>query len=78
MAVWQHNHREEEHQELEALVRKENASVREKMDAVICTSKLNLFFHTLPKGQVINLQDIPHEFWPCMPKNFIEEPKSIR
>jgi hypothetical protein len=48
------------------------------MDAVICTSKLNLFFQTLPKGQVMSWQDIPDEYWPCMPKNFIEQKKSIR
>jgi hypothetical protein len=78
MGVWQHEQREEEHRVLEGLVRAENESVRLKMDAVICTTKLNLFFQTLPKGQVIRWQDIPQEYWACMPKNFIEEQKSIR
>jgi len=78
MGIWEHDSRKEEHRILEALVRNENESVRKRMDSVICTSKLNLFFQTLPKGQVINWQDIPDEYWSCMPKNFVEERKSIR
>lgn len=77
-AVWEHQNRKEEHEMLESLVRTENESIRQKMDSMICTSKLNLFFQTLPKGQVISWQDIPNEYWPCMPKNFVEERKSIR
>jgi hypothetical protein len=78
MGIWEHDNRKEEHRIIDTLVRQENASVRAKMDQVICTSKLNLFFQTLPKGQVINWQDIPDEYWACMPKNFVEERKSIR
>jgi hypothetical protein len=78
MGIWEHDNRKEEHRVLEALVRAENEAVRVRMDAVICTTKLNLFFQTLPKGQVIRWQDIPSEYWSCMPKNFIEEQKSIR
>ena len=78
MGIWEHDSRKEEHRIIEGLVRAENESVRQRMDAVICTSKLNLFFQTLPKGQPMSWQDIPSEFWPCMPKNFIEERKSLR
>jgi len=78
IAIWEHDNRQEEHQILETLIRTENESVRAKMDQVICTSKLNLFSQTLPKGQAIGWQDIPQEFWPCMPKNFIDERKTIR
>lgn len=78
IAVWEHQNRKEEHEVLKNLVHQENDLVRQRMDAVICTSKLNLFFQTLPKGQVMSWQDIPDEYWPCMPKNFIEQKKSIR
>lgn len=78
MGIWEHANRKEEHRALESLIRVENESVRIKMDAVICTSKLNLFSQTLPKGQAIGWQDIPQEYWSCMPKNFIDERKSIR
>jgi hypothetical protein len=78
MGIWEHDNRQEEHAALQALIRSESESVRAKMDAIICTSKLNLFSQTLPKGQAIGWQDIPQEYWPCMPKNFIDERKTIR
>jgi len=78
MGIWEHNKREEEHRILESLIRAENESVRVKMDTLICTSKLNLFAQTLQKGQAVTWQDIPQEYWPCMPKRFIEEGKRIR
>jgi len=77
MGVWEHDTRKEEHRILEVLIRDENESLKEKMDLVICTGKLNLFALTLPKGQPIGWQDIPQEFWPCMPKNLIGQQKSI-
>jgi len=78
MGIWEHENRNEEYRALDTLIRAENESVRIKMDAIICTSKLNLFSQTLPKGQIITWQDIPQEYWPCMPKNFIDERKTIR
>jgi len=78
MGVWEHDSRKEEHRILESLIRAENESVRAKMDTLICTTKLNLFAQTLPKGQSISWQDIPREFWPCMPKSFIEDQKRLR
>jgi hypothetical protein len=53
MGIWEHDNRKEEHQALESLIRAENEPVRVKMDMLICTSKLNLFSQTLPKGQPI-------------------------
>jgi hypothetical protein len=78
MGIWEHDNRKEEHEAIQSLIRAENESVRIKMDMIICTGKLNLFAQTLPKGQAINWRDIPQELWACMPKNFIDEPKSIR
>jgi hypothetical protein len=76
MGIWEHENRQDEHRIVESLIRAENESVRQKMDVVICTGKLNLFFQTLPKGQPIKWQDIPNELWACMPKNLIDERKS--
>ena len=78
VAAWEHKKRDEEHAQISALVKAEIASVRLKMDAVICTGKLNLFFQTLPKGQTITWHDIPSDYWPCMPGNLIEERKTIK
>jgi hypothetical protein len=78
MGIWEHDNRKEEHEAIQALIRAENESVRIKMDTIICTGKLNLFAQTLPKGQAISWRDIPQELWICMPKNFIEERKTIR
>ena len=78
IAIYEHENRKEEHHVIEALVRAENESVRQRMDAVICTTKLNLFFQTLPKGQPIVWRDIPAEYWGCMPKTLIDERKTIQ
>ncbi len=78
IAIWEHHNRQVEHQVIEGIIRTENESVRQRMDAVICTTKLNLFLQTLPKGQPIVWQDIPAELWPCTPKTFIEERKTLK
>lgn len=78
MGVWEHDARKDEHHRVESLIRAENESVRQKMDQVICTGKLNLYFQTLPKGQQISWQDIPSELWACMPRNIIDERKSLK
>lgn len=78
IAIWEHRERAEEHQRMFALIRAENESVRQKMDNVICTTKLNLFFQTLPKGEPIVWQNIPAEYWACLPKTLIDERKSIQ
>jgi hypothetical protein len=42
------------------------------MEALICTNRLNLFFQTMPKGKEIAWQDVPQEYWPCMPKTLLD------
>jgi hypothetical protein len=68
VAAWEHDHRHQEHEALEALIRAENESVRLRLDSAICTGRLNLLAQTLPKGR---------ELWPCMPRNFIEDRRSL-
>jgi hypothetical protein len=78
MGVWEHNQRSEEHNNITITVRNESASLKTKMEEVICTSRLNLLAQTLPKGQAIMWQDIPRELWPCMPRNFIDEGRTLK
>jgi hypothetical protein len=72
IALYEHWQRRVEHGELDELVRAENAATRVKMDAIICTNRLNLYFQTIPKGDEISFQKIPNEFWECMPKNLLD------
>jgi hypothetical protein len=72
IALWEHYQRRIEHESMSELVREENASTRVKMDSLICTNRLNLFFQTLPKGREISWQDVPQEYWSCLPKNLLD------
>jgi hypothetical protein len=72
IALWEHYQRRIEHENMTQLVREENALTRVKMDSLICTNRLNLFFQTMPKGKEIAWQDVPQEYWPCMPKNLLD------
>ncbi len=82
VAAWEHRNRREEHEHIEETIHQDMKLIREQaqanIDALVCTSKLNLFFQTLPKGSTITWQDIPNEYWPCMPKNLIEERKTVK
>lgn len=72
IALYEHMQRRIEHGEIDDLVRSENAITRIKMEALICTNRLNLYFQTIPKGDEISFQKIPQEFWECMPKNLLD------
>jgi hypothetical protein len=79
IAVWEHANRRQEHEIIIVRIRTEMELIRqqanENINALVCTSKLNLFFQTQPKGTQVTWQDIPSEYWPCMPKNLIDERK---
>ncbi len=79
IALWEHGLRQEEHKEIQQTIRSEMELIRrqaqENIDALVCTSKLNLFFQTVQKGQSIGWKDIPSEYWPCMPRNLVDERK---
>jgi sensor domain CHASE-containing protein len=79
VAVWEHRARREEHEHIEQVIHADMELIRQQaqanIEALVCTSKLNLFFQTLPKGKEISWQDIPNEYWPCMPKNLVGESK---
>jgi hypothetical protein len=72
VALWKNYEQHIEHLNLTQLVRDENALTRVKMEALICTNRLNLFFQTMPKGKEIAWQDVPQEYWPCMPKTLLD------
>jgi sensor domain CHASE-containing protein len=79
MGVWEHRNRQEEHQHIEDVVHADMEAIRAQqqanVNAIVCTSRLNLFFQTLPKGRDISWSDIPSEYWPCMPRNLVGERK---
>jgi sensor domain CHASE-containing protein len=76
VAVWEHRARREEHMHIEEVIHADMEAIRAQQEAnvnaIVCTSRLNLFFQTLPKGRDITWNDIPAEYWPCMPKNLVE------
>ena len=72
IALWEHYLRRVEHDNMSELVRVENEATRVKMESLVCTNRLNLFFQTLPKGKEITWQDVPQEYWSCIPKNLID------
>ncbi len=79
IAIWEHAMRQKEHEIIETHIRSEMELIRkqqqENIAALVCSSKLNLFFQTIPKGKELNWSDIPSEYWGCMPRNLIDERK---
>lgn len=82
IAVYEHGQRQAEHERIEQVIHTDMELIRrqaqENIAALVCTSKLNLFFQTLPKGRQISWADIPAEYWPCLPRNLVEEQKTIK
>jgi hypothetical protein len=72
IALWEHYQRRIEHEDIAELIRTENKLTRTQMESLICTNRLNLFFQTLPKGKELTWQDVPQEYWVCIPRNLIE------
>ena len=70
---WEHEKREQEHAQIEALINQNMKWILEQQQIGICTSKLSLFIQTMPKGITITWQDIPADYWPCMPKNLTDK-----
>ena len=74
---WEHERRSEEHARMENIIHAEMTETRrefkQSIDVLICTAKLNLFFRSLPPGHVITWQDVPSEYWSCMPPNLIDK-----
>ena len=76
---WEHDRRSTEHKQIIDTIHTEMELTRktneQNLDVLICTAKLNLFFRALPQGQHVTWQDVPSEYWSCMPKNLIDERK---
>lgn len=66
VTIWENGNRKDEHERLEQVIHGE-------IQQLVCVSKLNLFFQTQTKSTPLSWQDIPSEYWPCMPKNLIDE-----
>jgi ABC-type spermidine/putrescine transport system permease subunit II len=72
IAVWEHKQRSNEHEEIAHIIQIE-------MQQLVCTSKLNVFVAMQPKDMRLTLQDIPSEYWLCMPRSLLPEPnKTVR
>ncbi len=68
-AIWEHRQRSAEHEEIAHVIRLE-------MQQLVCTSKLNVFIQMQPKDHMLTLQNIPSEYWLCMPRTLmLEKPK---
>ncbi len=69
MGAWEHGKRSAEHEEIAHVIRLE-------MQQLVCTSKLNVFIQMQPKEHMLTLQNIPSEYWLCMPRTLmLEKPK---
>lgn len=66
MGAWEHGKRSAEHEEIAHVIRLE-------MSQLVCTSRLNVFIQMQPKDTHLTLQDIPPEYWLCMPKSLVLE-----
>jgi len=72
IALWEHYLRGQEHKEMDELIRAENAQTRVKMESLIFTNRLYLFLQKMPKGKEISWQDVPQEYWACMPQTLLD------
>jgi len=42
---------------------------------ILCGIRLNAYLYTIPKGEDITLQQIPAEYWECLPHNVLNRQK---
>lgn len=66
MGAWEHGKRSAEHEEIAQVIRIE-------MGQLVCSSKLNIFIQMQPKDHALTLEEIPTEYWLCMPRTLIRQ-----
>lgn len=70
ISVYEHRQRSFEHQELQHVIQLE-------MQQLVCTSKLNVFIQMQPKETQLRLEEIPSEYWLCMPRSLLPEKNKV-
>lgn len=45
-------------------------------EALECAIKLNTFLYTIPRGTTVTWEQIPTEYWPCLPPTIVNRMKN--